>query len=230
MKPKNIILITIDALRADHLGCYGYERSTSPNIDRLAKNGVIFENVFSTVNATDPSLTTILSGKYPVAHGIRNHGEKITEDMVKDFYNRKILFLSEILRKNNYYTIGLDWLGRWHKKGFEYYFGDYLREKDIVKYKKISSILPDTITKRMKKFYAKFLRRGKPTPTASDLTGKAIELLGNRDKSFFLFIHYWDTHTPYYAPENIYAEFKPNKKGKKLKELLMVRSFLRSFL
>ena len=122
MKHKNIVLIGIDALRADHLGCYAYDKETSPNIDNLAKKGITFENAFSCINTTDPSFTTILSGKYPISHGIRNHSEKVTNSMLQNFYKQKIRFLSEILRDNGYKTIGIDWLGRWHKKGFEYYF------------------------------------------------------------------------------------------------------------
>nr|XP_061805996.1 N-acetylglucosamine-6-O-sulfatase-like [Nerophis lumbriciformis] len=64
-----VILIDVDTLRADHLGCYGYERDTSPNIDRLAEQSVRFEWTFSQGPNTPPSQASILSALYPTAHG-----------------------------------------------------------------------------------------------------------------------------------------------------------------
>jgi glucan phosphoethanolaminetransferase (alkaline phosphatase superfamily) len=78
-KYPNIILIVIDALRARNLGCYGEERNPSPNIDKIADKGVLFEDVYCSWNTTDQSLTTILSGRYPRTHGIIHHGESLTE-------------------------------------------------------------------------------------------------------------------------------------------------------
>jgi len=91
----NILLITIDTLRADHLGCYGYKRSTSPNLDRLAREGLVFQNVFSTVPMTLPSHTTILSGLYPKQHGIRDNAHFPMTDRP---------FLQQILKKHGYQT------------------------------------------------------------------------------------------------------------------------------
>jgi arylsulfatase A-like enzyme/Flp pilus assembly protein TadD len=69
----NIVLITIDTLRADHLGCYGYKSSTSPNLDLFAKQGVLFQNAFTAVPLTLPSHATMLTGLYPQHHGIRDN-------------------------------------------------------------------------------------------------------------------------------------------------------------
>jgi tetratricopeptide (TPR) repeat protein len=69
----NIILITIDTLRADHLGCYGYKQDTSPNIDRLASRGLIFRNAFATAPITLPSHASILTGLYPAHHGFHDN-------------------------------------------------------------------------------------------------------------------------------------------------------------
>ena len=73
-KDFNIVLITIDALRADHLSCYGYERETTPHIDRIAQEGVLFENAFASVPVTLPSHISIFTGHYPHSHGVRNNG------------------------------------------------------------------------------------------------------------------------------------------------------------
>jgi len=67
----NVLLITIDTLRADRLGCYGYERPTSPHIDRLATEGALFERLYTTLPRTTQSVATILTGRYPKSHGAR---------------------------------------------------------------------------------------------------------------------------------------------------------------
>lgn len=68
--PRNIVLISLDTLRADHLGCYGYERDTSPNIDNLAKKGVLFKNVVSQSEKTAPSHMTMFTSLYPSVHRV----------------------------------------------------------------------------------------------------------------------------------------------------------------
>jgi len=70
----NIILITIDTLRADHLGCYGYPRETSPFIDYLARNGVLFEHAFSSISHTAPSHASIFTSLFPVQHKLLENG------------------------------------------------------------------------------------------------------------------------------------------------------------
>ena len=67
----NVLLITIDTLRADRLGCYGYARPTSPHIDRLATEGALFERLYTTLPRTTQSVATILTGRYPKSHGAR---------------------------------------------------------------------------------------------------------------------------------------------------------------
>jgi hypothetical protein len=66
----NVVLVIVDALRQDTLGCYGNPRVRTPNIDRLAAEGVVFENAFTQVPATLPSFGSILTGKYPRRHGL----------------------------------------------------------------------------------------------------------------------------------------------------------------
>ena len=73
----NILLVTFDALRYDHLGCYGYGRNTSPNIDLVAKNGVTFLNAISQSSYTAPSMASILTSTYPIKHGVYGFGDKI---------------------------------------------------------------------------------------------------------------------------------------------------------
>ncbi len=66
----NLLLISVDTLRADRLGCYGYARDTSPSVDGLAAEGVLFENAFSSSPKTTPSHMSIMTGLYPRAHNV----------------------------------------------------------------------------------------------------------------------------------------------------------------
>ena len=66
----NIVLITIDALRADHLSCYGYGRKTSPNIDDIAKKGITFKNAIAPSSWTAPSMVSLFTSTYPINHGV----------------------------------------------------------------------------------------------------------------------------------------------------------------
>ena len=70
MPARKAILIALDMLRSDHLGCYGYPRETSPNIDAFAKEGTLFEDCTSSFCCTVPSFTGMLTGKSPLNHGI----------------------------------------------------------------------------------------------------------------------------------------------------------------
>ena len=72
----NIILISADSLRANHLGCYGYPLPTSPEIDKLAATGVLAEQMFCPVIPTQPSHTTLFTGQSPLRHGVVAHGGK----------------------------------------------------------------------------------------------------------------------------------------------------------
>jgi arylsulfatase len=69
-KRYNIVFISIDTLRADHLGCYGYHRDTSPNIDEFARDNIFFENFFTCVPKTNPSMTSFFTGQYIQNHGV----------------------------------------------------------------------------------------------------------------------------------------------------------------
>lgn len=96
-KPKNlnVLLITMDALRPDHLSCYGYKRNTSPNIDTLAKEGILFTQAISQSSWTPPSIYSILTSMYPHEHGVTDFGVSLKHN---------IQTLPEILKDNGYYV------------------------------------------------------------------------------------------------------------------------------
>ena len=166
-KPRNVILISIDTCRADYLGCYGYEGNTTPNIDNLAKEGVVFENVVSPLPLTLPAHCSMLTGV-----DIRSHGVHDNEGYVLD--NGQVT-LAEILKSENFATCAVvssfvldNQFGP--SQGFDTYqdrFDDVSNSMGILE------------------------RRG------GEVTRQAnLWLQANRGERFFLFIHYFDPHLP----------------------------------
>ncbi len=198
----NVLFIVIDALRSRNLSCYGYPISISPNIDNLAEEGVLFEDCYSCSNVTDASLTTIFSGKYPMSHGILSHGQRVRRKDIRRLNELDIRFLPEILKSQGYTTLAVDFLGKWHKRGYDYY-SEMLREANPVSFpfKKI-----DTSLNLLSRCYANF-KKSTMIDEAQLVTAQAKLLIKrNRDKKFFLFIHYWDTHGPYAPPVRFYRK------------------------
>lgn len=95
---RNLLLITLDTLRADRLGAYGYAAAATPEMDRLAAEGARFERVTTTVPVTLPAHASIMTGRQPFEHGVRNNGAFILEDNAHT--------LAEVLRENGYSTGG----------------------------------------------------------------------------------------------------------------------------
>jgi hypothetical protein len=93
--PHPIILLDIGTLRADHLGVYGYARATSPNIDRLAAESVLFEWAFAQAPITGPSQASILTGLYPTSHGMTGEESRLSEEATT---------LAEVLSEQGYTT------------------------------------------------------------------------------------------------------------------------------
>ena len=95
----NVVLISIDTLRPDHLGCYGYHRDTSPNIDRLASEGVRFANYVANAGWTLPQHFTLLTGMYPATHNvIRLHSRPLSP---------RLTLLAQLLQQHGYRTQGI---------------------------------------------------------------------------------------------------------------------------
>lgn len=164
----NVLLVAIDTLRADHLGCYGYRRQTSPNLDAFAGQGVLLERFYTPAVPTQPSHTTTYTGQYPITHGIVSHGGEasLSEDAP---------FLTELLQRADYTTCAVDSLRAmkpWFGRGYEFYIDPSLR-------------LPH-----------------RHAATCEDINARAIPWLRRHaGEKFFLFVHYWDPHTPYLPPQ-----------------------------
>jgi len=114
----NVILISLDTLRPDHLSCYGYKRNTSPHIDALAQDGVLFRNVYSSTSWTLPAHVSMLTSLYAAHHEVYYPLQKI---------NSSIITLADMLRTNHYYCSGLTGGGYLNGKfGFAKGFDSYL--------------------------------------------------------------------------------------------------------
>lgn len=96
-KPKNIVLIVVDALRADRLGFMGYRRETSPNLDRAAADGFVFKDFYSQSGWTMPSVASIFTGMLPAFHRVENYQDVLGDDEAT---------LAEMLKTHGYKTVG----------------------------------------------------------------------------------------------------------------------------
>ena len=96
-KRANLLLITLDTLRPDHLNAYGYQRATSPSLDELAKESFVFEEAFTVATTSGPSHATMLTGLYPAQHGLLDNGQEI---------NNETHTLADILSQAGYDTAG----------------------------------------------------------------------------------------------------------------------------
>jgi arylsulfatase A-like enzyme len=119
----NFVVMAIDSLRADNLGCYGYRRETSPNMDALSRQGVLAEQFVCAGLPTHPSFTTLYTGQHPITHGIVAHGPRVP-------LGKDSPFLPQVLLEEGYTTCALDNLAtgrQWFRRGFEYYIDPSLR-------------------------------------------------------------------------------------------------------
>jgi len=197
----NVILITIDCLRFDHLGCYGYSRNTSPNIDNLASQGALFLEAISNGGRTPDSFPSILASQLPPIDN--KEYEQIMQQN---------LTLAELLREVGYWTIAFHdnpFLSRYYhyNSGFDI-FEDNLGIEDGDNQQGIKHLLSgklDILMKmkiRLKSIFnlALFLLEKRNDITAEKLTNQAISQLNTYSNSFFLWLHYMDTHHPYLPP------------------------------
>jgi len=182
---RSLVLISLDTVRADHVGSYGYSRKTSPNLDRLARRGVRFERMIASSPWTLPSHTTILTGRPPVVHGVVSPESVIPSDVVT---------LAEHLQQQGYETIGVvsaGFVGAHHgiDRGFDE-FVELYREED--------------------------LDQDGGGPRASDVTDRALDLVSRRakpDAPVFAFVHFFDPHWPYRAPDGWHGRFEYEYEG-----------------
>lgn len=128
----SLVVISLDTLRADHLGAYGYHRNTSPTIDRFAEKAILFRNAYSTSCKTGPAHMSLFSSLYPSTHGVLNSNEV--------FVPSKSRLLAEVLKENGFRTAAFTGCGPLRKetgfnRGFERYdCQDIFYSESIIKF------------------------------------------------------------------------------------------------
>lgn len=167
---QNVVLISIDTLRADRLGCYGYGKGASPNIDAIASEGTLYTHAFTPVPLTLPAHTSLLTGLLPTRTGVRDNGFFRAPD--------SLVLLPEILKQRGLATgaflSGLPLNRRFGlNQGFDI-FDDRIRENDPRAH-----------------LY--------PERTAEETVSHALEWATSAKGPYFLFIHLFEPHAPYRA-------------------------------
>jgi arylsulfatase len=182
-----IVLIVIDALRADHLGAYGYARPTSPSLDALAAEGVLFQEAIAPAPWTLPAMASILTSSYTGQHGVAEKGDVLSRDLDD---------LASLLRGAGYVTAAFT-TNPWLKRafGFDDGFDPYYDLDRLGLERHLLGV-------RLRNMALRLMRRirldPELVPEAEDLTGRALRWLrGNSGRPFFLYLHYMDVHAPY---------------------------------
>ena len=183
---RNLVLVTMDTTRADRIGCYGYDAHT-PNIDRAAAGGTVFDRAFTVAPITGPAHASILSGTYPPFHQMHDNGVSVLPD--------GLVTLAEVFQANRYFTAGF--VAAYPVKGtfgFGQGFGYFSDRFDAATGNVFVTNLPTVGVNR---------RPG-------ELVAREFEawLDAEADLPFFAWVHFYDPHLPHEAPEH-FAELFP---------------------
>lgn len=183
-----ILYLDIDSLRPDHLGCYGYHRATSPNIDRLARDGVRFNNCYVTDAPCLPSRTALWSGRFGIHNGVVNHGGVASEPFIDGSQRgfQSTLGMTNwmaCLRAAGLYTATISSFGERHSAW--HWYANFNEVHNCG-------------------------RRG--MERADEVEPIALEWLRRNAKgeNWFLHVNLWDPHTPYRTPERLAHLFVDN--------------------
>jgi arylsulfatase A-like enzyme len=169
--PPNVVIYLVDTLRADHLGCYGYPRATSPRLDAFAREGVLFERAVAQSSWTRPAAATVLTGLDPRVHGVHGRSDRLPDEIVT---------LPERLQSMGYETAAVITNGNVSAAfGFNQGFDEftYLAERA----RRDRRWLSHRVTEIAGAWLEARVERGEPRP-------------------FFLYLHTADPHAPY-SPE-----------------------------
>jgi arylsulfatase A-like enzyme len=205
-----VILYIMDSLRPDFLSCYGHSKQTSPHIDRLAKEGVIFTRAFAQATWTRPSGASILSSTYPSVHGVNS---------LYDTLPAYVLVAPEYLKRYGFRTIGVSSMGNISPhfgfgRGFDVFIELYKEKKVIERRRKVIIRNPQ---------WEPHFGTGEsfvPIATSEDVNEFILPLLVQHGKeNVFVFIWSLDTHMPYFHRDVRLARFCPQDDMKLAEEI-----------
>jgi arylsulfatase A-like enzyme len=191
--PRDLVLITISSLRADHVSCLGYQRNTTPHFDAFCKESILFRNAFATSGWMMPAHGSIFTSLYPGLHGATH----IDNSLRDEHYT-----LAEILRDNGYYCVGFSCNPRLNReRGFAQGF-DIYDDYSV-------SVMLDSLAFENEQALDINKQR-----TNSFINDAAIGWLrNNTHKPFFMFIHYYDNHWDYLPPSPYRELYDPKYDG-----------------
>ncbi|MFN2377696.1 MAG: sulfatase [Candidatus Binatia bacterium] len=182
---RNVVLISLDSLRADHVGAYGYKRDTSPNFDRFAREGVLYRNAIATSSWTLPTHLTMFTGRSQISHGV-NVDTKVLSSAIPT--------LGEIFHEAGYATAGF--------VSGPYVGGHYGYARGMDEYEDLSARWGKGAEAR-----AAIL--------SPEINEKGLAWLAGQDgeQPFFLFLHYFDIHYDFVPPPPYDTMFDPDYTG-----------------
>jgi len=207
-RPASLLLLTIDTLRADRVGAYGYARARTPALDRLAREGVLFERAIAQSSWTRPSFGTLFTSRYPSDHQAVWRLLKNAPGERHSLYNRPLRSdlptVAELLDAGGYLTIGINTNVQTSRPfGFDHGFAHYI---DV---SRPFSVLTSSMACRARGLgLAKVCRDGSAvSPDYPYLTGNRVleifdgltKRLEQSPRPFFLWLHFMDPHVPYRA-------------------------------
>jgi choline-sulfatase len=179
--PANLLLVTIDTLRPDHLGAYGYERPTAPHIDRFAESAVVFERAYATSSWTLPSVASLLTAEYPAGHRVRGKRSALAPGFVT---------ITERLSAAGFATgavVSHVFFAR--RYGLDQGFADYDDEQ---------------ICNRIEDSHEAI---SSPAVTEKGLAWLASRRDAEDGRRWFLWLHYFDPHKEYLAHPGVSERF-----------------------
>jgi arylsulfatase A-like enzyme len=184
----NVLVYVVDALRADHLSSYGYDRETTPNIDALCEDGIRYEQCFSTATWTRPASVSLLTGAYPPTHGVRHREHRFPPDLPR---------LPQLLSEAGYETVGISTMGNvsttlGYDVGFDSYH-DLYKDDDIIEKRKESSTTRERLVHEDRDEIA--------LPRAEDITERLEPIYDDPSENLFAFCWSIDPHMPLDPPE-----------------------------
>ncbi len=203
----NVLLVTIDTLRADHVGCYGYESASTPTLDAIASQGCLFEDAVANAVVTGPSHMTILSGLLTSQHGAMRNGTKFPSTMPN---------IADTLSGKGYRTAAFvsGWTLNDAMTGLASHFDHYDDGLSRVRW-----IRDEAYDLQLIHFLAKVGQgygkswQGNDRPAIATNDRLFNWLSSNDDTPIFTWLHYFDPHLPYEAPAPFDRMHDPNYKG-----------------